>query len=392
MQKIRANQAALIQGAFCLIALVSFAASLFHIFRHTHHYQWDLKVYFRAPVDYAMGIDPYKVSSFVYPPLFLSVFGLISRFLSYGRFFALVLWAKTVCFAALLWLWKKTFLQNVPIGFFLLFAWFGFNATVLLDFQAGNISVFEATLLFLAFAAFLRKNTALFVSFVLIAASFKLAPISFLILLLLDTPRRTKAFFVGCAAYVAFGLVNFFLFPELTRAFLEEALVRISESGVICPSSLAFFGDAVNAFGQALGLGSLSFVSKILYFIFAGWILFVSGKSWLTWGAGRPMRADGRAFLVLFTILTFVLVTPRMKDYAYILAIPSVLFAVQNFKISVPKWLFFLPLVLIPKGAAWPQPFEIVFIEFWGYGPLLLALFFWVIYLKELRSISVEGP
>jgi hypothetical protein len=72
---------------------------------------------------------------------------------------------------------------------------------------------------------------------------------------------------------------------------------------------------------------------------------------------------------------------PRMKDYAYILVIPSILFAIEHFEILVPRWILFVLLVLV-SCYTMPPVFQI----FSDYYSLFVALFFWYLYLCEFKK------
>jgi len=61
------------------------------------------------------------------------------------------------------------------------------------------------------------------------------------------------------------------------------------------------------------------------------------------------------------------------KDYAYIIVIPSILFAIEHFEILVPRWILFVLLVLV-SCYTMPPVFQI----FSDYYPLFVASFFLV--------------
>jgi hypothetical protein len=91
----------------------------------------------------------------------------------------------------------------------------------------------------------------------------------------------------------------------------------------------------------------------------------------------------------MFAILVFVITMPRMKDYAYMVAIPSVLFAVHEFDWNrIPRWVLVLPLVLVPPRAEWPWLFDGIFDLFWSYYPLFFAGLFWFFYVQ--RSLAAQ--
>lgn len=390
LKKVRAHQALIIQIALSLIASASFVLSIFDILADPEKFQWDLKVYYNGPLEFTQGLDPYKVSHFVYPPIYLPILKVFSTWFSYEQFYSVFLFAKILCFIGLLWIWKRVFLLKVPIGVFLLFVWLGFYATFFVDFLAGNISVFETTLLFLAFICFLKGFLVSFVVLVLSAASLKLTPVFFLILLPLSSRRNWKLFFWGCLGFLLYGILNFIMYPEFTRTFVVEALSRTGESGFVCPSSLAFLNDAWTQLLSRWDFLPAGAIAKMTYFVLALFVLLTSWQSLNRAHARGSRISSEQKFLVLFSILIFAITMPRMKDYAYMIALPSLLYAVYEFDIRVPRWVLFLPLILIPPATTWPPFFQEAFRQFWNYYPLFLASLFWFFYLSQLRTEKAE--
>lgn len=392
MNTIRLRQRFIFQAVLVAITIISFTLSIWEILTDPEKFQWDLNVYYNAPLELLQGLDPYKVSHFVYPPVYLQVFKVFSTWLSYDQFYSAFLFAKIFCFIALLWIWRNFFLKRVPIGVFLLLVWLGFYSTFLLDFQAGNISVFETTLLFLAFVCFLKDRLGLFVALILLAASFKLTPVFFLILLPLYSKRNRRLFFLGCFGFLAYGVLNYLVYPEFTRTFISEALSRTGESGFVCPSSLAFVTDIWTHMLANWDFIPTHMFAKITYVALAFLILWRSFHDCSQASRNGSQILDKKTFLVLFSILVFTLTMPRMKDYAYMIAIPSLIYAIHEFDLQIPRWVLFLPLVLIPPTTTWPLFFQEAFRQFWSYYPLFLATLFWFFYLKETHVPPTTTP
>lgn len=379
---LRTHQSLLLQFFFAAVVVISFILNILEILSQPGAFQWDLNVYYIGPLEFLQGVDPYKISRFVYPPVYLFVFKVFSTWFSYEQFYQVFLFTKTVCFFGLLWIWKTFFFSRVPIGTFMLFIWLGLYATFLLDFQAGNISVFETTLLFLAFICFLKNRLGLFVIFILCVSSLKLTPLFFLILLPLSSKKNWRLFVLGCLGFLFYGLCNFLIYPELTRTFVAEALSRTSETGVISPSSFAFMTDAWRSLLSNWPGLPAGIISKTTYLVF---VVYVFRRSWHSWKQSQKkglQTQNERLFLVLFSILVYTVTMPRMKDYAYMIAIPSLLHAVYEHHFRIPRWVLFIPLIIIPTTTTQPLVFQAVFQQFWTYYPLLLATLFWSFYLK----------
>jgi hypothetical protein len=159
-------------------------------------------------------------------------------------------------------------------------------------------------------------------------------------------------------------------------------MTRITdETGFLNPSSLAFINDALRGLDHFSLIPSLMLVD-VVYLAVCIWIL------WTSWTAWRVVKIDDEgnnynlSFLVLFSILVYALIMPRMKDYAYMIAIPSVLFAIERFAILVPRWIVFLPLILISPIYPRPPLFQV----FPDYYPLFVASLFWYLYLREIKK------
>jgi hypothetical protein len=372
-----------------VVTVGSFVLSIVRILRDPDHFQWDLEVYYNSPLLLARGQNPYEdggiVSGFVYSPIHLEIFRVFSSAFTYTQFYWVFLITKIASFAILLAIWKKFFLKETQLHVFAIFVWLGFYSAVFKDFQAGNISIFESTVLFLAFICFLKQRPYSFVFLVVLAASFKITPIFFLILLLLAPNKYSlRCFALGCVGFLAFALLNLILFTDLTKQFISQALKRTTdEPGQYNPSSLSFITDALTTSLNHLGLVPSSMVANVIYLAVGILILWISWRSWKIVKVTNEESNYNLSFLILFSVLVYTLTLPRMKDYAYIVAIPSVLFAIEHFEISVPRWVLFLPLVLISHYSQPP-----LFRFFWDYYPLFVASFFWYLYLSELKKPS----
>ena len=366
-----------------LATVGSFVLSIIRILREPHHgFQWDLGVYYNAPLLLAHGENPYHDGGFVYSPIHLQIFRVLSSLFTYEQFYLVFLLAKILSLAILLVIWKRFFLKRTQLHVFLIFVWLGFYSPVFADLQAGNVSIFESMVLFLAFLCFLQQRLRWFVFLIVVTASIKITPIFFLILLLLVPNRYSVRYFAfGCMGFVAFALLNFIIFPDLTKDFILEAIKRTTnEPGPKNPSSLAFVSDILTSLAH-FGLSPSPLLVNVTYLAVIIWIIWMSWRSRKFAKVVDEGSEDNHLFLILFLILVYTITMPRMKDYAYIIAIPSVLFAIEDFEISVPRWFLFLPL-LVSHYYTMPPLARI----FWNYYPLFVASVFWYFYLRELKK------
>ena len=394
MQQLRRFDDRVFRISIILATIASFVVSIIRILREPDQYQWDFKVYYNSPLLLAQGQDPYEAYSvlkhlgakgaFVFPPVYLQIFRAFSSLFTYDQCYWIFLFTKILCFATLLAIWKKFFLKTTQLYVFAVFVWLGFYATFLIDFQAGNVAVFETMILFLAFVCFLKDRLGWFVFLIVFAASIKLTPIFFLVLLLLAPNRYSVRYFaLGCAGFLSYALLNLILFSDLTRQFISEAMKRINESGVINPSSHGFINQMLRTSLSPFNLIPSSMLVNVIYLAVGICIVWTSWRAWKLVKIVDEGNNFNRLFLILFSILVYTLIMPRMKDYAYMIAIPSVLFAIERFEILVPRWIVFLPLVLISSGDSRPPLFRI----FADYYPLFVASFFWYLYLRGSKAI-----
>jgi hypothetical protein len=364
-----------------LLVLLSFALACYDIIGDPNSFQWDMKVYFRSPVMWSQGLDPYGPGGeFVYLPLFLPLFKVFSLF-PYNEFHLLYLTVKILAFAGLLTIWKQVFLKETKLAVFALAVWLGFYATVLVDFHAGNISVFEDLLLFAGFAFFVQGSLWLFVLFTVIAANFKLMPIAFLILLPLSRAKDWQKYLaLGLAAFVGFIAANFLIFPEMTKRLFLEAFIRTNESGVISSSLLAVIQDFMREGLEVFHYSPPTWQFWSIYLLLAVAIFLASLKLWQT-SAKRWNTME----LTLFSILVYTLTVPRVKDYQFMLAIPSVLYAIEKFDLKIPRWVWLFPILVLGPGTI-PPLFETVHKVFQNHLPYFVVLFFWQVYRRHLSD------
>lgn len=354
--------------------IASFVLSLIQIFLDRDQ-QWDLRNYLNGLKAYREGLDPYLDGAFIYPPVYLPILNWLTRAFTYDQLFVGLLALKVVGFAALLVTWAKYVLPRLPAYVILPVIWLGFYATFAIDFYAGNVSVFETLGLFLGFACLIGDRLYAGALLIALAATAKIAPIVFLVALLIR-PRGQGPFAAGVASFCFYLGFNYGTFPKFSRDFVTQAWSRTQESKLINPSSLAFIRDALPT--------SFTSLAPVIWFVFAVSIYALSWRAWRSRGDRSPRES------ILFLILVYVVTVPRMKDYAFMLAIPSVIFALTHFRPRRPEWLLILPLLLNSKVSA-PVLFETPFALFWGYYPLAVALGFWALFafgLRRRRSLS----
>lgn len=380
-----------LKGAVTLFAFGSFADCMIKIFLRTDYYQWDAKVYYEAAQKALQGFDPYlpqgSYTGFVYPPLQLKVFEIFSSALTEGRFYY-ALWAAKLAFLiGLVALWRRYFCKHVPTELFYIFAWAGLGAPFKRDLTSGNVSVFESALLFSSFFLFARGRFFAFAFLVVAAATLKLTPAIFLLLLLLTPGKRQYAAFLsGCGAFAGYLLANYIFFPDFSRNFLHQALIRVSdERGADCPSVTIFLREMIE---WTMRPEHLSLFAGALYLLWIAFVFWRSRTVYADLAQSKKSAEESRKQIALFSVLVYVLIMPRMKDYGYVIAIPSVLAMLPTFR----KWCWPLAIsaMLIPNIGRTPKHWPFLLSEIWVYYALLICGAVWWVWVE--RSHANERP
>ncbi len=369
--------------ALLYAVLLAYALGLIvDLWLHPERYQWDFTTYYYAGRALQAGLNPYELDSlsavagteigfpFLYSPIVLPVFSLLSR-LEFLWAYRLYLLLKVLSLGVVLCLWSSWFLRARADPAFYLVCLFGFGGAIYSDLAAGNVSIFEQLWLWLAFAALIKHRPVGFSLMVLVASLFKLTPIAFLLLLLMNPTDRNRR--ILACALVVFAAVNgltYLVGPALYRDFLSVA-AQLDDRGAINPSTLALVRDIGDILTRK-GLPVWATAEAAAYGVFVSIVLALTVLALARAGRGAPR---GSVFLAC---LAFALVAPRFKNYAYILLIPP---AYAFVKAAMSRGLHVFGLLPLVLSQSPPVPFGFggaVRNLFWGYYPWLLALLLWV--------------
>jgi hypothetical protein len=193
----------------------------------------------------------------------------------------------------------------------------GFAGAALVDFHAGNISMFEQLLIWLSFACLLRGRWRSFLALILVAGSFKILPLSFLLLLGLE--QRSAALrrlgFAGLGLVLMVALQALLAF-DLLGVYWSSVELN-DERGSINPCSYAFWGSLLHFLEQQGLLKSTDWLRGTLYLGGVLLILSLGMRPFI-----RRMRRDRWSAILMATVV-YALVMPRFKDYSYLLLIPA---------------------------------------------------------------------
>ena len=305
--------------------------------------QGDLRIYRAAAQAWVEGRSPYEPGAlvgpagnrqelpFVYPPASLPLLRVLLVFdhrTTYFAFFVL----KMAAVAALVALWRRRFFPGDDLAgaCLYLFCALAYAQTIKMDVRAGNISVFEQVLIWTGMVALLRGRPWLCAALVAAAALFKLTTAGLLLLLLLDRSRRSLAALVsGVAGLALVHGVSALVRPDLFGAFLRNA-AALDDRGRTNPAAMALIRDFIDRWAGP----APPHLDWILYGLVV--LLLMAG---LLLAARRWDRVDRVGLLYSF-LFTFALVSPRFKDYSYILLIPPSVYVVATvLKGVVPRLL-----------------------------------------------------
>jgi hypothetical protein len=201
------------------------------------------------------------------------------------------------------------------------------------------------------------------------------------ILILHDSRRAWAPLAGGLALFAGLLAASALLWPDLFQSFLAVAQ-SFDERGGINPSSLAFFRDSL---GYLAGRGILSGSEALAWLAYGVWVCAVA---LLTWRAARKNpRADARPTIFL-ACLAFALISPRFKNYAYILLLVPA-YELLRAGVSVRPERALLLLLMFSGSPPVPFGFSAAGQELIrGYYSWLGALLIWAIALGSARGIG----
>ena len=384
-----------IAGLISVLLVLYFVTLVLHISARYTDYQWDFRTHRKAGEIFAAGKNPYNPqvllaqedASFLYtyPPITLFFYRLFAR-IPYKTGYHIFLIAKCILLVGLIYLWKREFLRQAAGPFFYLFCLLAFNAAVFRDFIAGNINLVEQVMLWLAFFFFLRRNLTWFCVLCLAAASFKMIPVFFLILLVFSDDNKKYIYFLASAgAFLAYLLAQFVIAPELFSGFMRNAWIVVGERGTIVPSTFTLLSDIFKWLSKSAGLMVPQALQFSIFLLFAAAVVFGSYKALMRLNRSNP--EDKELILVFLVCLVYALIHPRFKDYAHMLLLPPAFYIIKNTRFPpAAPFIFFLSILVYPPFIV--PGTEIIFSFFWKYYPLMVVYTIWGMYLYEIFSLG----
>lgn len=384
---------------FPVLLALYFGALLAEIYTKCNVYQWDFKTHYYAAEVAEAGLNFYdrpllrhfarsQVQQYYsYPPYSIWFYRIFSLF-NFRTGYTLFLLIKCLALGGLVILWRKEFLPVRGGVFFFAFILFAFNGALIVDFETGNISLLEQFLLWWAFFFFLKRKPLPFCALVLLASTFKIIPLFFLILLPLSSMKRKYWHFMGAsAAWVLLQGVSYLTDPMLFGEFLKIFRGMVKEwRGITNPSTYVLLNNIAAGLRKASGITLPPIVLPVVFGMIVSVIL------WISWVAYRRLGSLSEAqrdrLLIFLACLVYALILPRFKDYSYtLLLVPAFYCLIELTSKKGPAFFFVLILLTIP-GHANPPGLEVVSRFLWDFYPLFLAYLTWVLFLNEIFNES----
>jgi hypothetical protein len=339
-------------GIVGLVFLLAYFLSLvLHISANSDQYQWDFRTHRKAGEIFASDLDPYDSrvlfpqaqTTFLYnyPPLTLYFYKFFAQF-DYKSAFHIFLVTKCILLIGLIYFWKRVFLTTNTYALFCLFCLLAFNSAVYRDLVAGNINLMEQVLLWLAFFFFINHRLILFCTFCLLAASFKMTPTFFLVLLLLSDDKKKYQYFVCSGfAFFAYLFIQYIIVPDMVTSAIQNAFAVVSERGTIVPSTFTLISDVFNWLQKNVGLATPQIIPFTILAVLVAAVILLTYRAHIRL---KIAKVENKQILEVFLVcLVYALIHPRFKDYAYISLIVPAYYIIMNSRFTKPNpFIFFL--------------------------------------------------
>lgn len=379
-----------------LLLLAYFITLVLHISAESDQYQWDFRTHRKAAEIFVAGSDPYdpeillaqKDANFLYtyPPFTLFFYALFNLTDANAAFHIFLLF-KCVLLLGLVIFWRNAFLGPAGDSLFFLFSLLVFNSAVFADLITGNINLLEQVLLWTAFFFFLRQRLLLFGLFVLLAASFKMTPVFFIVLLLTsDHPKKYHYFGCAGAIFLAYLFFQYLIYPDMFMGFVRNALTVVGESGAVGPSTEKFVKEIVALLSQMLGPVSPVVISALVLGL-AALVVFLSAKAYILLKGAQKGPPERDKMILFLVCLVYALIHPRLKDYAYMLLIVPSYYIMKTTRVKKAFPFIFVLSILAAPHLLLPG-FDILSAIMWRYFPLMIAYTIWGLYLHEIYSAA----
>ncbi|MEE8637766.1 MAG: hypothetical protein V3T21_01845 [Candidatus Margulisiibacteriota bacterium] len=301
--------------------------------------QWDFRAHYFSVKAYEAGLNPYNnkdVNSvndsrhFIYPqltyPYHPVTFGFFRLFTKFEFPDALKIYfaCNLLLLLVLIILWKDYFLkEKILILFFAVLWLFSFNNPIIIALRAANPAIFEAALVWVALAFLINNHSLPFLLLLAILSFFKGTPLILSPLVFLIPKDKKKIFFQIAAVLLLFGIL--FIWPYFSNPLLFNSYWNyastVKETGIINPCSYAFIMDLAKWVGLGKSWAMINSTYALWGILILTVYIFIVRK--LNWNKHKIL-------IVFFTLLTYAIIAPRFKDYAYIQLLPISYFLITR--------------------------------------------------------------
>jgi hypothetical protein len=303
---------------------------------------WDLETYVLAARAAQAGLDPSSPASleviagravgmqFLYPSVTLPLFFPLAQLPIPA---ATVVWlaVKLVALLVLFQIWRGL-LPKVPLVILAPAAGLAFNASIVWDLRAGNVTAVQDLLIWLGLAAYVRGQRAIGAGGIVASALFKIVPATFLCLTVLPT-RWRPAWGLLLVSAVCLLLLIYGL-PAIGLGWAPPVTPGLAFAGPWGASNPSALGLANSFSLRSTGLELPQTNNVLLWLTYAGILGLVS-----LFPLRRAWAARDAALWVFTLTPLFVLFQPRPM-------------ALDTFSQSPPLWRWHARSE-VPEGSGW---------------------------------------
>lgn len=346
--------------------------------------QYDFRTYYYAALAFERGMDPYNIQSlrevsgrgivltFIYPPHVLFLLRPLCR-LGYPTAYFVFLAAKLAALGMLIRMWSRIVPSaREDLWPLLITSLLGYRGATMVDLVAGNLSTFEQLLIWVGIFFLLRNRPLLGGLGVLLSSLVKLVTLA-LGPLVFVVGRTAKSVLAWAGLTTAFGLLYFVSYraqSDLWSRFVSSTLAAaFYEKSDVNPSSLVLSKDLA---------GRLGFGAPAATVAYGAWCALVASL-WL-WSFRRTIGSPDRYPVLYVTILAYVLVSPKMILYSFMIALLPTLHTIS---------------AIVPRRCR-PAGCFLLWVPLFDYQPLLLAagtlatLVYWIHTNRDKTPISMS--
>ncbi len=328
-----------VYAAYLLLPMIDAAQRDFH----------DFRIYYQAAQAFVQGGEPYEETFragnfdlyYLYTPITLILFAPFT-WLSYNTACLVYLALKLFALLILMAIWSRRFLGSPGI-WFLLFCLLSFNSTLYIDFEVGNTEVFQQLLIWSGLACFVAGRYRYFSFLILMAALFKITPILLLSLLLIRPGLKLSLRVLIVPLGIISGLVAVSLIFE--PGWWPRFLIEVGRNTAMAAPFNQSFVNLVRSFLQLFDGADAGNLWPFALFLVHAMVVVVVTACIARGRLRRDVSGADQTMLVLFVVLAYLLVLPRLQDYQFALAIVPCFFVIQHARLPAAPLLFVLVVV-----------------------------------------------